>query len=218
MLGFARAERFGKEYVVEYGVRRQPQSYSNDIRIFDRKRGTGESIWDIKRHIGYISPEMHLYFREASDTLSVVASGLHDYAGLYRKPGAEDCERARRWMEAFGIAELADCRFPALSSGEQRLVLLVRTLIKSPSLLILDEPLHGLDMSRKLQVQEAIERMVEESGATLVYVTHYMEEIPAVSVTSSVWKRFTTITKFYIDYDYFETELSGSALQRPCRI
>lgn len=168
----------GKSTLLSMVCADNPQSYSNDIRIFDRKRGTGESIWDIKRHIGYISPEMHLYFREASDTLSVVVSGLHDYAGLYRKPGAEDCERARRWMEAFGIAELADCRFPALSSGEQRLVLLVRTLIKSPSLLILDEPLHGLDMSRKLQVQEAIERMVEESGATLVYVTHYMEEIP----------------------------------------
>lgn len=168
----------GKSTLLSMVCADNPQSYSNDIRIFDRKRGTGECIWDIKRHIGYISPEMHLYFREASDTLSVVASGLHDYSGLYRKPSADDCARARQWMEAFGIDELAVRRFPTLSSGEQRLVLLVRTLIKSPALLILDEPLHGLDMSRKQQVQEAIERMVEASGATLVYVTHYTEEIP----------------------------------------
>ena len=168
----------GKSTLLSMVCADNPQSYSNDIRIFDRKRGTGESIWDIKRHIGYISPEMHLYFREASDTLSVVASGLHDYSGLYRKPSTDDCARARQWMEAFGIDELAARRFPTLSSGEQRLVLLVRTLIKSPALLILDEPLHGLDMSRKQQVQEAIERMVEASGATLVYVTHYTEEIP----------------------------------------
>ena len=81
-------------------------------------------------------------------------------------------------MDAFGIGDLASRRFPTLSSGEQRLALLVRTLIKRPQLLILDEPLHGLDASHKALALQAIEQIAANDATTLVYVTHYESEIP----------------------------------------
>lgn len=155
-----------------------PQGYSNDITLFDRRRGTGESIWDIKRRIGYISPEMHLYFGRGGTVLSIVAHGLNDTVGGFVRLRDEQTALAAEWLRALHIEHLAERRFNTLSSGEQRLVLLARTLIKRPQLLILDEPLHGLDAGRKRAVRDIIDRLVALHGITLVYVTHYLPEIP----------------------------------------
>ena len=168
----------GKSTLLSLVCADNPQSYSNNINIFDRRRGTGETIWDIKRRIGYLSPEMHLYFRDAADTLAVVASGLREVAGFFKPLTEEQKQEAQQWMDAFGIGDLASRRFPTLSSGEQRLALLVRTLIKRPQLLILDEPLHGLDASHKALALQAIEQIAANDATTLVYVTHYESEIP----------------------------------------
>ena len=168
----------GKSTLLSLVCADNPQSYSNNINIFDRRRGTGETIWDIKRRIGYLSPEMHLYFRDAADTLAVVASGLREVAGFFKPLTEEQKQEAQQWMDAFGIGDLASRRFPTLSSGEQRLALLVRTLIKRPQLLILDEPLHGLDASHKALALQAIEQIAANDATTLVYVTHYENEIP----------------------------------------
>lgn len=169
----------GKSTLLSLVYADNPQGYRNDITLFDLRRGTGESIWDIKRRIGYISPEMHLYFNDAADTLTVVATGFYDNAGCYRRPNDEQKSVAMQWLQAFGIEHLATRRFPSLSSGEQRLALIARTLIKNAPLLILDEPLHGLDMTRKELVAQAIERIAKQPGQTLIYVTHYAHEIPA---------------------------------------
>ena len=169
----------GKSALLSLVYADNPQGYRNDITLFDHRRGTGESIWDIKRRIGYISPEMHLYFNDAADVLTVVASGFFDNVGCFRRPNDEQKATAMKWMKAFGIAHLADRRFPTLSSGEQRLALIARTLLKNAPLLILDEPLHGLDMTKKALVAEAIERIAMQLGMSLIYVTHYAHEIPA---------------------------------------
>lgn len=169
----------GKSTLLSLVYADNPQGYRNDIVLFDHRRGTGESIWDIKRRIGYISPEMHLYFNDAADVLTVVASGFFDNVGCFRRPNEEQKAVARRWMKAFGIEHLADRRFPTLSSGEQRLALIARTLLKNAPLLILDEPLHGLDMQKKALVAEAIKRIAAQPGMSLIYVTHYEHEIPS---------------------------------------
>lgn len=169
----------GKSTLLSLVYADNPQGYRNDITLFDHKRGTGESIWDIKRNIGYISPEMHLYFNDAADVLTVVASGFFDNVGCFRRPNEEQKTIAMQWLKAFGIESLAMRRFPTLSSGEQRLALIARTLLKNAALLILDEPLHGLDMTRKELVAQAIERIAKQPGQTLIYVTHYALEIPA---------------------------------------
>ncbi|MBQ9076676.1 MAG: ATP-binding cassette domain-containing protein [Muribaculaceae bacterium] len=155
-----------------------PQGYSNDIVLFDRRRGTGESIWDIKRRIGYISPEMHLYFNGLGSVLSIIAQGLNDTVGDYVMLRDSQIAKAKEWMEALHIGHLAERRFNTLSSGEQRLVLLARTFIRHPRLLILDEPLHGLDAARKRSVRAIINGLVARERITLIYVTHYLPEVP----------------------------------------
>ncbi|MBK5722526.1 ATP-binding cassette domain-containing protein [Dysgonomonas sp. Marseille-P4677] len=156
-----------------------PQAYANDITLFDKKRGTGESIWDIKRRIGYISPEMHLYYLKNVKSLDVVGSGFFDTIGLYRKCDSDQELIALAWMEIFGVSHLKDISFLHISSGEQRLVLLARVFVKNPDLLILDEPLHGLDAFNKNRVKKIIEDFCDVNKS-LIYVTHYEDEIPNV--------------------------------------
>ena len=155
-----------------------PQGYSNDITLFDRRRGSGESIWEIKRRIGYISPEMHLYFNGSGDIKTIVAQGLNDTVGLFCQVKPQQMERAMQWLKMLHIEHLADRRFNSLSAGEQRMVLLARTFIKHPQLLILDEPLHGLDATRKRSIRAIINHMVARDKITLIYVTHYLPEVP----------------------------------------
>ena len=136
----------GKSTLLSLVCADNPQSYACDITLFDRPRGSGESIWDIKKHIGYVSPEMHRSYKRNLPAIRIVASGLMDSIGLYAVPNAQDYDKCRWWLDMFGIGHLADKPFLQLSSGEQRLVLLARAFVKDPQLLILDEPLHGLDL------------------------------------------------------------------------
>ena len=156
-----------------------PQGYNNDIVLFDHQRGHGESIWDIKRNIAYISPEMHLYFKHGETVMRAISSGLHEWQGCFRRENEQEAALVMQWLTAFKMDHLAERRFPTLSNGEQRLVLLIRTFIRSASLLILDEPLHGLDQQRKRLVAELIAQRTTDPTLSLIYVTHYRHEIPA---------------------------------------
>ena len=178
----------GKSTLLSLIYADNPQSYANTLYLFDRKRGSGESIWDIKKRIGYVSPEMHLFYMENVPTLNIVGSGFFDSIGLYRKCTEEQQSIALAWMRVFGIEELKDRSFLTLSSGEQRLALLARAFVKDPDLIILDEPLHGLDISNKRKAVRIIEQFCERPGKTLIYVTHYPHELP-----SCVDKRFELI-------------------------
>lgn len=168
----------GKSTLLSIVCADNPQSYANDIRLFGRKRGSGESIWDIKRHIGYVSPEMHNYYLKNVPCKDIVGSGLFDTIGLYRTCNEAQLEQCAKWMKIFGIFALAEKSFRNVSSGEQRLCLLARAFVKEPALLILDEPLHGLDVSNKLKAKKIIEAYCEDPEKTLIYVTHYLHEIP----------------------------------------
>ena len=168
----------GKSTLLSLICADNPQSYACDITLFDRPRGSGESIWDIKKHIGYVSPEMHRSYKRNLPAIRIVASGLMDSIGLYAVPNAQDYEKCRWWMDIFGIGELADRPFLQLSSGEQRLVLLARAFVKDPQLLILDEPLHGLDLWNRRLVKDVIETFCQRRNKTMIMVTHYQTELP----------------------------------------
>lgn len=168
----------GKSTLLSLICADNPQSYACDISLFGRKRGTGESIWDIKKRIGYVSPEMHRAYLKNIPAIQIVASGLHDSIGLYKQPQTGDLATCETWMKVFGIGELKDTPFLQLSSGEQRMVLLTRAFVKDPELLILDEPFHGLDRSNRKRVKQIIEEFCGRPGKTLIMVTHYEEELP----------------------------------------
>ena len=179
----------GKSTLLSLICADNPQSYACDISLFGRKRGTGESIWEIKKHIGYVSPEIHRAYLKNMPAIDIVASGLHDSVGLYVRPKPEQRGVCEHWMEVFGIGDLKDRSFLQLSSGEQRLVLLARAFVKDPDLLILDEPLHGLDTLNRAHVKGIIEAFCKHPDKTLIMVSHYQDEFPACITHSLHLKR-----------------------------
>ena len=174
-----------------------PQAYSNDIILFDRKRGTGESIWDIKKKIGFISPELYQYFPGDQSCIQVIESGMHDTIGLFRPSNLKFKDLASRWMRLFEIDMDRDKLFRQVSVSHQRLCLLARALIRNPTLLILDEPCQGLDAHQQERFSMILENILATThqiaaddpvrkddpamhsmqGTTVIYVTHYQEEL-----------------------------------------
>lgn len=170
----------GKSTLLSLVCADNPQSYACDIELFGHKRGSGESIWEIKKHIGYVSPEMHRAYLKDLPAIDIITSGLNDSVGLYVHPRPEQRQTCEWWMNLFGIGHLKDRTFLKLSSGEQRLCLLARAFVKDPELLILDEPLHGLDDRNRELVRNIINEFCSKDNKTLVMVTHYKEELPPV--------------------------------------
>jgi molybdate transport system ATP-binding protein len=170
----------GKTTLLSLVLADNPQAYSNAIRLFGRERGTGESIWEIKRSIGWVSPELHIYYPKTASGLDVVCSGFFDSVGLYQRCSPEQVRLAEDWLRALGIEQLAGAQFKALSSGQQRLILLARAMVKNPPLLVLDEPCQALDDFHRQYFLELLRQLCLHTPISLVYVTHYQAEIPAL--------------------------------------
>lgn len=168
----------GKSTLLSLITADNPQAYANEIWLFDRRRGTGETIWDIKQKIGFISPELHLYFDYSASCFEVIASGIFDTIGLFRPLTEEQEQLTLLWMRLLSLTGLRSNRLAELSTGQQRLVLLARALIKNPPMLILDEPCQGLDDEQTAHFKAFIDLLCEAFGTTLIYVSHYPQEIP----------------------------------------
>lgn len=169
----------GKSTLLSLITADNPQAYANNIYLFGKKRGSGESIWEIKKKIGFLSPELHVYFNQSSTCFETVASGLFDTIGLFRQLSDGDMVRVKHWMKVAGIHHLQQKRLQELSTGEQRIVLLIRALIKNPPLLILDEPCQGLDSEKRDEFLELINEVCVSGNKTMVFVSHYEKDIPA---------------------------------------
>jgi molybdate transport system ATP-binding protein len=156
-----------------------PQAFANEIYLFDRRKGSGESIWDIKRKTGFVSPELHHYFETGTNCFDLVASGIFDTMGLFRKLNTDQENLTIEWMNVLHVAKFSSRLFHTLSDGEQRLVLLARALVKNPPLLLLDEPCQGLDEMATLEFTELINDICIHMSKTLIYVSHYAAELPA---------------------------------------
>ena len=153
-----------------------PLCYQNDLCIFGRRRGGGETIWDVKRHMGIVSNDLHRCHRINGNALAVVISGLFDSIGLYQRPTSEQRVLGRSWLEWLGLADKAALPFRRLSYGEQRLVLLARALIKKPRLLVLDEPTEGLDKANRRALLDFLEQTAAEQLSTILYISHRQDE------------------------------------------
>jgi len=169
----------GKSTLLSLITADNPQAYANDFDLFDRKRGTGESIWSIKAKIGFVSPELHLYFPRQIKVWDVLASGLFDTMGLFRKLTPEQRTQIEAQLQQLRLDHLRGQPLSALSVGQQRWVLLARALIKNPPLLVLDEPTQGLDAEQTAQFRSLVEQLCAVNpDQTLIYVTHYPAELP----------------------------------------
>ncbi|MDD5169733.1 MAG: ATP-binding cassette domain-containing protein, partial [Syntrophales bacterium] len=134
-----------------------PQAYANEIYLFGRRRGSGEDIWEIKEHMGIVSSELQVRYRRDISAYDVVASGLFDTMGLYRRLNQEQRQHVERWLDFFGIMEMSGRIFTRLSYGERHMTLLARAMVKSPEMLILDEPCQGLDRDNRQHFLEMVE-------------------------------------------------------------
>ena len=155
-----------------------PQAYSNEVSVFGRRRGSGESIWALKKRIGFMSPELLVHYQEELTCYEVICSGFFDSIGLYRRPSTAQRRRADAWLTQLGLADVRHEDFGRISDGRQRLALLARALVKAPKLLMLDEPAQGLDAENRRQILQAVNRVAETMSTTLVYVTHHFSEMP----------------------------------------
>ncbi|HEY2451148.1 MAG TPA: molybdate ABC transporter ATP-binding protein ModF [Scandinavium sp.] len=169
----------GKSTLLNLVTGDHPQGYSNDLTLFGRRRGSGETIWDIKKHIGYVSSSLHLDYRVSTNVRNVILSGFFDSIGIYQAVSDKQHKLAQGWLEILGIDNrTADAPFHSLSWGQQRLALIVRALVKHPTLLILDEPLQGLDPLNRQLVRRFIDVLISEGKTQLLFVSHHAEDAP----------------------------------------
>ena len=152
------------------------QAYANDIYLFGQKKGAGQSIWDIRAKIGFISSHLQLRQHQQTNAFEVICSGFFASNGLYRKCSPEQLTTARAWSRFLGIDALADQKFGRLSHGQRQLILLARAMVKSPIFLILDEPLQGLDIKNKSKLQNVFNYIGRQTSTNLIYVPDKEEE------------------------------------------
>ncbi|MGJ1203606.1 ATP-binding cassette domain-containing protein [Sphingobacterium lactis] len=154
-----------------------PQSYGLDITLFGKKRGSGESIWDIKEKIGMISPEMHWYFDQQATVWHTLASGFYDSIGWFIDVKFQERKQIEDLMAFFDLTEHKDQLLHTLPLGKQRLAMLARSIIKNPPLLVLDEPCQGLDAQQARYFNAVVDELCRH-GKTLIYVGHYESQLP----------------------------------------
>ena len=166
----------GKSTLLDIITGDNPKCYANDLRIFGKKRGSGESIWAIKKHMGIVSPALHRDHRIPGNAIQVVLSGLYDSIGLYHKAASSEIKTARQWLAWIDLSAKADVPFRRLSFAEQRLVLIARALIKRPGLLILDEPTQGLDDVNRRALLDLLAEIAAQNLSTILFVSHRRDE------------------------------------------
>ncbi|MDR9892775.1 molybdate ABC transporter ATP-binding protein ModF [Pseudenterobacter timonensis] len=170
----------GKSTLLSLITGDHPQGYSNDLTLFGRRRGSGETIWDIKKHIGYVSSSLHLDYRVSTSVRNVILSGYFDSIGIYQAVSDKQRMLAQQWLDILGMDNrVADAPFHSLSWGQQRLALIVRALVKHPTLLILDEPLQGLDPLNRQLIRRFVDVLIGEGETQLLFVSHHAEDAPA---------------------------------------
>lgn len=169
----------GKSTLLSLVTGDHPQGYSNDLTLFGRRRGSGETLWDIKKHIGYVSSSLHLDYRVSTTVRNVILSGFFDSIGIYQAVSDRQRKLVQQWLDILGMDKrTADAPFHSLSWGQQRLALIVRALVKHPTLLILDEPLQGLDPLNRQLVRRFVDVLLGEGETQLLFVSHHAEDAP----------------------------------------
>ncbi len=154
------------------------KGYGQQVFLFGRLKGSGETIWETKKHFGIVSNELHNKYIKGWRVLDVVVSGFFDSVGLYDESGIAEVGQARRWIATLGLEQWEKQYYHEISFGQQRLVLLARAMIKKPRMLILDEPCVGLDDFHRQLILKVLDAIAERSLTNILYVTHVADEQP----------------------------------------
>ncbi|HQK41069.1 MAG TPA: ATP-binding cassette domain-containing protein [Flavobacterium alvei] len=165
----------GKSTILSMITGENPKGYGQELYLFGKKKGSGESVWDIKKNIGIFSTSMTQMFKRNHTLEQMILSGFFDSIGLYTQPTILQKQIANQWLEVIGMSALKNKSFLQLSLGQQRVILIVRAVIKHPPLIILDEPLEGLDDNNSVLVTDLINLLIQETNMTIIYVSHRME-------------------------------------------
>jgi molybdate transport system ATP-binding protein len=168
----------GKTTLLSLILGDNPQAYVNEVFVFGQRRGNGESIWNLKRRIGWVSPELQLHFDDTISVYDAVLSGFYDTVGVFESPTQREYSAARSCLSRLGLTQVAELPLSSLSVGLQRMALLARALVKRPKLLVLDEPCQGLDLTHRDLVIRNVNRLICKRSVTTIFVTHRPEEIP----------------------------------------
>jgi molybdate transport system ATP-binding protein len=166
----------GKSTLVEMISGDHPQAYSNDLHLFGRKRGSGETVWDIKKSVGIVSGRLHRDYRVDSSVEDVLVSGIYDSIGVYQERAPSERARALAWLEWLELGIAPGASFRSLSFGQQRLILIARAAIKVPPLVVMDEPTAGLDPENRLRALDLLASLCTQKRSTVVFVTHRADE------------------------------------------
>jgi molybdate transport system ATP-binding protein len=164
----------GKTTMLELITGDNMQVFCNEVYLFGRRRGSGETLWDIRKNLGIVSHRLHLEYRMVGGTAleDVLVSGFHDSIGLYEAPTDQEVYAAQKWLALGGMQGRGREPFSALSYGEQRAALILRAAVKTAPLLILDEPCHSLDEQSRRMILDLLETLGEQGSSTLLHVTH----------------------------------------------
>ena len=171
----------GKTTFLELITGDNMQVFCNDVRLFGARRGSGESIWDIKKQLGIVSYRLHVEYRMVGGTslLNVIVSGFRDSIGLYGAATDVETAAAKKWLKLGGFEDRENESFGSLSYGEQRAILILRSAVKTPKVLILDEPCHGLDEAYREKILHLLELVGNSGTTTMLHVTHDPSEVLA---------------------------------------
>lgn len=165
----------GKTTILSMVTGENPKGYGQELFLFGKKKGSGESIWDIKKRIGYFTPAMTDKFTGYHTIENMLISGLNDSIGLYIKPTEAQLRLTKEWLKLIHMWEIKDVLFHDLSMGQKRLVMTTRAMIKHPLLLILDEPTAGLDDASAKLLVELVNKIAKESDTATIFVSHRKE-------------------------------------------
>jgi molybdate transport system ATP-binding protein len=166
----------GKSSLLDMLTGDHPQAYANELYLFGRRRGSGETVWDIKKRVGSVSGRLHRDYRVGASVEEVLLSGLYDSIGVYQRPEPSHLARARAWLSWLELGLTPATAFRELSFGQQRLVLIARAAIKVPPLLVLDEPTSGLDNDNRARALDLVESLCSQQKSTVLMVTHRADE------------------------------------------
>ncbi|WP_339917936.1 ATP-binding cassette domain-containing protein [Yeosuana marina] len=165
----------GKSTILSLITGDNPKAYGQDITLFGVKKGSVESVWDIKKKIGYFSSDMLRGFKRLDSIGNMIASGFFDTVGLYKKPTNQQIKIVHQWLHVLGMFDIRKQNFLSLSTGHQTLVLIARSMVKQPPLLILDEPTNGLDDTDAQIFTQLINKISKETNTAILYVSHRKE-------------------------------------------